>query len=399
MKTLISNKAYRYFLLLAVALFALMMMSEISNGRFWLYDFKVMYGAADALVSGEQVYGVPFGLSTGFYKYSPFTLLFFVPFTFLDYFTASVLDFIINVIATVSVIILLDQLVRKYVVQVDRVTSFLLFGILLCGINHVVREFHLGNTNMILLCLLLLVLKNTLESRQILAGVFLAIVIFTKPYFILCGLPLLVFGYYKTIASAAISGVTFLLLSILLLGGSSGIDLYMDWFSSMVEHNSYLVSNHTLFSLFHSVTGVSIPPSYGLPLYGLVVLLFGAYFWSRRKKEGRQHFIVYFFLTVAIGPSCLITDTEHFLFAFPLIALIVFYLRRLKELGWSLAFVVLAFLYGGNSTDLFGRELSEKIDQAGILGITNLLLIGIVLFLYHSGRFQSEMSASHDPKS
>lgn len=61
----------------------------IINGRFHLWDFHVYYHAAEDWLSGGEVYGKSYGLSSGFYKYSLTALIPFVPFTFLPYFWAA----------------------------------------------------------------------------------------------------------------------------------------------------------------------------------------------------------------------------------------------------------------------------------------------------------------------
>ena len=72
-------KGARWFALFPVLYLVLLFI----NQRFQLSDFNVYYGAADALMNGEQVYGKSFGLSSGFYKYSPEALVPFLPFAFL----------------------------------------------------------------------------------------------------------------------------------------------------------------------------------------------------------------------------------------------------------------------------------------------------------------------------
>lgn len=387
MKALFQQPSYRYFILLSLLLFGLMFMAEINNGRFWLYDFQVMYGAAEAFLSGEPVYGVTFGLDTGFYKYSPLTMLFFIPFTFLDYFSASIIDFWINALATISTVILLEKIIRKHLIGLTRLTSLLLFSLILCGINHIVRELHLGNTNMVLLFLLTLTVKLTLENKAAQAGIVLSLVIFTKPYFIICGLPLLAFGYYRTVIATAVSGIIFLLISILI----SGTQMYLDWFDAMLAHNGYLISHHTLFSIVETWTGISVPTSFAFPLLFIAAIgtTLYVYFRSRNtEKETKQKaFVILFFTLVSIPPNILITDTEHFLFALPMVAILLFYIAQLKKAVWIVLFIVLAFAYGGNSTDLFGKELSQQIDQFGILGISNLVIILTVLFLFQKDKF------------
>src|SRR5258705_11453838 len=103
-------KSYLPFILFAAIVFAAIFTIEKINGRFWLNDFKVYYSAAQALISGKQVYGIAFGLDTGFYKYAPFVAMLFVPYTFFAYDTAAIIHFIVVCIATILTIIMLVRL-------------------------------------------------------------------------------------------------------------------------------------------------------------------------------------------------------------------------------------------------------------------------------------------------
>ena len=186
---LLKHRSAIIFSTLTVVLFLIMMLVEQANGRFWLNDFRVFYEAAQALVSNEQVYGVTFGLDTGYYKYSPFTLLFFTPFTLLPFSLASIVQFWIIVALTIYLILTLNKLVNKYVFNLKSNNVFLFLIVLIIILNHLIRELHLGNTNIILMFLLTLALQFSLKNKILLASTLLAIVILTKPYFLVLVLP------------------------------------------------------------------------------------------------------------------------------------------------------------------------------------------------------------------
>ena len=57
---------------------------EWYNGRAQMADFRVYYDAANALLSGKTLYGKAFGVSSGFYKYSPFACIPFIPLALLQ---------------------------------------------------------------------------------------------------------------------------------------------------------------------------------------------------------------------------------------------------------------------------------------------------------------------------
>ena len=385
------HKSVRNFILTSSVLFVVIFLVEKINGRFWLNDFKVFFMAAQALLNNEQVYGVAFGLSTGFYKYSPFTLLLFAPFTFINYEAASIIYFFLVALCTVATIILLEHMFRKYLFVNNKNSFLILFSILLCVFNHLVRELHLGNTNMILLLLLSLSLYLTLESKPIPAGVLFAIAVLVKPYFIICLLPFLLHKKKKTIFSFAISLVLFVASSFIIIGFSKSAVLYSEWISAMKEHSSYLTSNHTIFSLLDYYFGFSIPPSYGIIVLGLTGILSLGYFWIVDSRQNvktnsmssqNRLLIIHFFLLIAIVPNLLVTDTEHFLFSLPLISILVLQLAGEKNYFLITLFILLIIMYGGNSSDIFGKHLAGKFEELGLLGISNLIIITAIIYLF-----------------
>lgn len=383
------------FVIIATILFLTILFLEKLNGRFWLNDFKVMFLAAEALLSNEQVYGIPFGLSTGYYKYSPFTLLLFIPYTFVSYDIASIIHFLISGLCAITTIIVLEQIISQYLFAYRKKHYLTLLSVLLCVMLHLVRELHLGNINMILVFLLSLSLKFILESKPIKSGLLLAIVILAKPYFIICILPLLLHKRHKEILSIVVSVTLFVLVSGVVIGLSKSITLYFEWFSAMLKHSNYLYSNHTIFSLIDNYTGISIQTKYSLHLLGIVGLFSCIYFWKFTRNDDSKTdpsikdngaLIVHFFLLISVIPNLLITDTEHFLFSLPLITILVLHLTKGKNYLWIVLFIFLIFMYGGNSSDLIGRDLSEKHENLGLLGLSNLIIIGIVIYLYSKNK-------------
>ncbi|MBK7618262.1 MAG: hypothetical protein IPJ10_02835 [Flavobacteriales bacterium] len=69
----------RFTVILGVVALLLFVLEHV-NGRFWLNDFRVYYGAGEALLNGEPLYGVAHGLGTGMFKYAPALALFYALF-------------------------------------------------------------------------------------------------------------------------------------------------------------------------------------------------------------------------------------------------------------------------------------------------------------------------------
>ncbi len=388
---IVRKKTIEYFILFSSLLFITIFVIEKINHRFWLNDFKVFYLAAKAMFNNEQVYGIPFGLDTGFYKYSPFTLIFFAPFTHLPYETAAIIYFFIDAICVIAALVVINQIMSKFVFKDYKSSFLILFLTLLCVLNHLVRELHLGNTNMILLLLLSFSVKFSLESKYKIAGFFLAIVVLTKPYFLICILPLLLFRNYKTILNLFYSIVVCIALTFIVVGFERGKELYAQWIYAMKEHSSYLYSNHTILSLLKKYFGIDVPAAYGIILLGLAGIILFLFFWYSNKSEievsknpERKNFslLLFYFLLIAIVPVFLVTDTEHFLFSLPLITILIFHLSRTKNYLLITVFTLVMFMYGGNSSDLLGKNLAHKFEDWGFLGISNLIIIGSVIYMY-----------------
>ena len=127
----------------------------IINGRFHQWDFQVYYSAAADWLSGGEVYGKSYGLSSGFYKYSLTALIPFVPFTFLSYFWASSFYYF-------GLLFLVIKFIRKWSKWLRNKESYwsyiAVFWITLIFFgDHLERELFLGNINFLLLVLMSLV--------------------------------------------------------------------------------------------------------------------------------------------------------------------------------------------------------------------------------------------------
>jgi len=379
-------KKYLAFIIFSLVLFTLMLFIENNNGKFDTEDFKVFYMAGKALLSGGQVYGLSFGLYTGYYKYSPFILILLSSYTIFSFKTAAIIHFFLTTISAISIIILLEQLITRYLFKVKKHHIYTSFLILLSVLLHYVRDLHMGNINIILLFAMIIALKLSLESKEIAAGIIIALVIMTKPYFIILGIPFLIFKKYKTVISIAVSGILLTLSTAIIFGLSKSLNMHLNWFSAMLDHSNFLDSPYTVISLLDFYFGLSISKSFGIPLFGIITLIISSYFFNISKKETTNEYnkslIFSYFILIGIIPNILITDVEHFLFSLPLISMVILYLQQIKKYYWSILFMVAILIYGGNSSDLIGNDLSIKVKLWGFVGIGNLMILGSAISVY-----------------
>lgn len=385
----------RFMIVLGTVMLLLFIVEHI-NGRFWLNDFRVYYGAGESLLNGEPLYGVAHGLGTGVYKYAPVLAAFYALFALLPFPIAASLQYILIALAFLDGSRRIDRLVRDRLLNGRAASYWPLFLTGLVCVVHLHRELHLGNINMMLLWSLIVALEYVLAERSTLGGIILGAAMLAKPHFVVL-LPLLVLrGKFRvtTIAMGTIMLGAFL--PSLFLGWEGNRAVHRDWLGAMAEHNSALIytggddyrSVNTLYSFLHrSVLKYSMGPS-ALEAYtvlGVVALLFGAFvLWNKRRNtDASRSFAFEFLLLVALVPSITLTDTEHFLLAMPLVAYLMHQLVPRPAPRWLPWIAVpILFAYGGNWEDALG-PFSARMIHFGLLGIGSFssLVLCAILFV------------------
>lgn len=278
----------------------------------------------------------------------------------------------------------------------------ILFLTTLVAFSHLYRELYLGNTNLLLLLAALVVFRLLTRGNNKAAGLLLALIILAKPHFIIL-LPLLLLRRRYSTLIATIAGLlSGLLIPAVFVGWIWNIELIGKWAEVMVYHNDYqIISANTISQLSYHflsfIPGVENGIIYQLSAISLVGLFFLLFLVSNMRNErlysaeGTRHlnFSVEYFTLIALIPSLLITDTQHFLFSIPLIVLIISYLFRSRNILLSILALLAFLLYVGTWGDLLG-PWSADVEKSGSLGIGNLLIISISIFVIY--RIKKEQS-------
>lgn len=393
-----SFRIYKVYISIMAVFFTAFAILQAVNGRFWLHDFQVYYDAAVSFFSGGTVYGIPYGLSSGYFKYSPMALYLFFPLTFIPYDIAKVIYFMVLSILIISGVIVADRIAREKIILAGYFPPRLIILLLItiAFMQHIYYELHLGNINILLLIFSLSALNHLLKKEEKAAGLLLAFAILIKPHFIIL-LPLMLLRKHIVAVATCMAGiVSGLLIPLLSVGFNANIELLKQWKDTMLSHNRSPVSGQdTIYSWVYRLTGSTIP-EYRLQVFVITVLivmalLIMAYyiFNKRRERENpgepaleTKNRVIEYLLLVALIPNLTVTDSEHFLFSVPLLALILNYLF-IRKPGYIYATIIIfiLFLYGGNLRELVGEKLSQWMTATGILGLGNILLVGFSIFL------------------
>ena len=369
----------RFNIAVALLCFAYLAL-EWNNGRAQMADFRVYYDAAHALTHGDTLYGKAFGVSSGFYKYSPFACMPFVPLTLLPYAAASIVYYIL---LTAALIFFLWR-VSEWVCNAKGNPAFavtLVTGVFL--IDHLERELHLGNINLFLLMLLFEVYRLLRSGKEWPAGLLYGLVLLFKPHFLL----LLPYFLWKRKLRAATGAVLCVVVGLILpavgLGWDENMRLLRLWMQTIGDHNVALQqSPNTLYGLINrGLMGGVAGPGLIIGVLALVAGLIGVGLVMNDRRNGQWwtdaiRFEEYFLL-IGLVPNLVHTDTEHFMWVWPMLALAVYAALNAKA-HYRIAIIcllALAFIpFAVNSPDIVGQRLQLLFDEGG-LGVANVMIL------------------------
>lgn len=365
------------------------------NGRDQMADFRVYHDAAQCWSSNEPMYGQSFGVSSGFYKYSPIASVPFLPFTLVEYPVSSAMYYIlISLLFLVFTAVLLNY--QEYLLHLPRARAWLLVIFSLFIADHVERELHLGNVNVLLMLFAVFLFISFDKGNKILSGLFLAVVLLYKPHFLI----LFVWFAWKNEWKILLSCVLFVLAGIFLpaiwTGWSHNLELLGQWFHAVQDHNVHLYeSPNTIYGMINSLvlSHIGLKAGFYFVFVMLALIAFSFLFWIRWKKVSSKQFeYLQYFVLIALIPNLVHTDTEHFMWSFPLIAYVwgTMLNYNVSNKLFIILMMCLAFVpYTINSPDIVGRELSKMMDEGGLLGLANLLIISSAILTHqfvHSKR-------------
>ncbi len=354
-------------------------------GELDLYDFQVYYSAARGLVEDTHLYGSPFGLPTGFYKYSPLTALFFVPVSLLPYPFAMTIQILVIMGLTYVTMLKSSQMVSTHFFpEIKPFQNRLLTLAFVPIAMHIFRELSLGNVNLLLLLLTLLTQDAVLKGKGVLAGVILAFIILTKPYFGILVLPLILYRQWKVIGTATLSMLISPLFLIPFTGFSGVLTLYSEWFQAMMAHSSYLRSPHYIgYYLDHYLGFSQSGVVYFATAISLVLIPVGIFFIKSPKRIlSSEGFLMLSWLLYGVVPNLVITDTEHFLASLPVLFFCIYEMIQRKSWWFTSIVVLLIIGFGTNSRYLIGNAGWNLYREIGVLGLANLGFLAMAFLLF-----------------
>ncbi|MBP6090976.1 MAG: DUF2029 domain-containing protein [Crocinitomicaceae bacterium] len=353
----------------------LLVIVEKLNGKFYTNDFEVYYLAAKDYFAGKNPYVFPYGEDTGFFKYPPTTLYFFYFATKLSFFTAQIVHVILLVIAFVMSVFILRKVLFLSKFKTVKPYNWVLYTAFFFSVIQLVREFHMGNVNLFLLCLFSLGLYALLLKKEWGTIISWGFMVILKPIVVIVFIPLFFYKKWKIIGGMFLLGIVFFLFPLFNKSINGLLESWYSWFLSVANHGTYIVSQYSLTYLASYYFGIH---SNWIPSIVVLLLLLFVEFKRNKAIHYTTHSRIEFFIVLmAFTPNFFVTDTEHFLLSMPLLLLNIVYLQQLKKWYYWLLFSILLLPFTLRSNDLMTAHFSDFIAEIGLLGIVNLLAIAL----------------------
>ena len=305
-------------------------------------------------------------------------MLFFAPATKFSFETVKILHVTLLFLSLLFSLPLWQRMVAS-VFQIKSPNWILILSFFVIAI-HLTREYHMGNVNLILLSSFILGAWFYQKEKWAISSFFYGMMLILKPIMILVILPILLYKNWKMIFFLTGWGILFLFIPVLFWGWSTNWMLWNGWVNSITAHGEYISNPSSLQFMIPAIFGLS--HSWIPSFVGLAVLII---FWFKNHLNtnlNKQDF--WFWTSVFLGfiPNFFVTDTQHFLLSIPMVMLLLLFVFKVKNkliwLGYCLGMLLFSF----DSMDLWGRALSTKFTQWGVLGIGNLIFIGSMLLVW-----------------
>jgi len=353
-----------------------------------MVDFEVNYQAGQRIWRGETLYRVEDGHYQ--FKYPPFASLLYFPLGLVSLNQAKFIWFMLTVSATFALMMLSARLAAFPSIAPGYVSVFT-FLILA---RFLAREVSLGQINTLIICLLLLMLKNWLVESDSFAtslktGFLWGLATSLKPYSLIF-LPLfLLRRSWKIIGSALLFFILSFLMPALFYGLRGNLIVHHEWLSHLKASTPPLLSsqdNISLFALFYKWFGPKISV-WTLGLLTIALLAAVMFLAVIKAKNMSSPVILESAALLLLMPLVSPLGWDYTLFSSSLaVSLLLNHFHSFPRLGryfLGFVFILIAFMI----FDLLGRQFySFLMMKISLPTLLFLIVLAYLLWLRFKGK-------------
>ena len=201
-------------------------------------DFGVCYQGGQRILRGETLYRVSDGHLQ--YKYSPFSAVFFSLLTLFPYEAAKFIWYFLELtLLFFSLVISYDVLPSKH-----KKKGFIVILTFLIMAKFLGREIELGQVNIFIFFLLIMMVKATVDKRDINGGIFWGFSLLFKPY-ALVFLPYFILKKrFKLMASGLGTALLGFIVPVVFYGFSGSLVVLKEWYVTLSKSTPSLIDHY-----------------------------------------------------------------------------------------------------------------------------------------------------------
>lgn len=307
-------------------------------------DFKVFWQAGNVMAAKIRGKGDAPGSFKPLYdkeevfyhfRYSPASALVMVPFGVIPYPRIAMLIWLLLGNAVfLSALLVLAEHVRKKTSLGDVDRCFMLWIMFLGTLRYYLVVISQGQTDGVIVFLLVLLLVSYVQKKDILAGILFAVILQIKPFFIPLGFLFIVEKRYRAILSAFILIAAFIFIPSVLLGIRETLLLTKEWIlmvassvpSQVMNYKNQSLSYGAAVALFR-LTGLenifSAKEVIGALSVVFTAIAFGFFLFRGKYLKARfadfyEHFAVSFIVAVSVIFSPISWEAYYLFLMIPL---------------------------------------------------------------------------------
>jgi hypothetical protein len=342
-------------------------------------DFGVPYRNAGRILQGETLYRATDGHLQ--YKYAPVSALYFAPLVLLPLETAKLVWFVLEIGFLAGICVFGWRILPKKM----KGPGFVIGLGLLATLKFLGRELQLGQVNLLIILLLVLMISALVAGKDAAAGSLWAVSLFIKPYAFIFLPYFAIKKRWRSLVSGAVVLLAGLAFPALFYGVRGNLVVHREWVSSLAKSTPGLLAvgdNASLFAfLLKTLPGTSdsvLKLAWVAAGCAIAALFLRMIFASRKAVVPGSEGLEAVFLLVLIPLFSPLGWYYNYLYALPA----VFFLLNawpLLSKPWKWTLGVDLVLIGGTLREVLGKTLFRFYTDQSLIAINFLVLLAVLV--------------------
>ena len=340
-------------------------------------DFGVCYQGGERIINGETLYRISDGHLQ--YKYSPASAVFFSLFTLFPYEVAKYIWYLLELIFLfLSLFISYDILPSK-----QKKKGLVLIFSFLVLVKFFGREIELGQVNIFIFFLFIMMVKALLNKNDVKGGLFLGFSLIFKPYGLVFLPYFILKKRFKPIASGFGTVIIGLILPMIFYGLRGNIVVLKEWQKTLSQSTPGLIDQYDNASIFAFFLKIVPDESRELAFIFIIcsgLLIAFSFLWmmilGKKENMNKPEVLEYSFLFVLIPLFSPLAWYYNYLYS---ILTVVFLINYIDKFPKVLKYVLIADLI------IIGGSLREVLRKDAFRFYTgySLVVISYLIVLFH----------------